>query len=93
MNIAADSAEESNARSVVVDIQADEEDAMEMGKPRVSLDKKEKKELEKKLKEDEEERGKWAKRREEEYAKKAEVLKKSSKWDSKSPPKESSRSR
>ena len=40
------------------------------------MDKKEKKELEKKLKEDEEERGKWAKRREEEYGKKrAEILK------------------
>jgi hypothetical protein len=43
------------------------------------LDKKEKKELERKLKEDEEERGKWAKRREEEYGKKRAEIMKSSK--------------
>ena len=47
------------------------------------MDKKEKKELEKKLKEDEEERGKWAKRREEDYGKKRAEILKGSKRDSK----------
>lgn len=88
VNIATDSTEDSNARSVMVDIEADEEDAMEMGMPRVTLDKKGKKELERKLKEDEEERGKWAKRREEEYPKKKAEILKASKWDSKTAPTE-----
>ena len=54
----------------------------------MTLDKKEKKELERKLKEDEEERGKWAKRREEEYGKKRAEILKSSKWDPKASPAE-----
>lgn len=35
VNVAGDSADDGNTRSVVVDIQADEEDAMGMGMPRV----------------------------------------------------------
>ena len=54
----------------------------------MTLDKKEKKELEKKLKEDEEERGKWAKRREEEYGKKRAEILKVSKRDTKVSPTE-----
>ena len=52
------------------------------------MDKKEKKELEKKLKEDEEERGKWAKRREEDYGKKRAEILKASKRDPKVAPNE-----
>ena len=52
------------------------------------MDKKGKKELERKLKEDEEERGKWAKRREEDYGKKRAEILKVSKWDSKVAPTE-----
>ena len=36
VNIASDSVDDANSRSVVVDIEADEDDAMEMGMPRVS---------------------------------------------------------
>ena len=37
VNIAGDSIDDANTRSVVVDINADEEDAMGMGMPRVSM--------------------------------------------------------